>query len=210
VKIVREGIYMRKEHVVKPLKYKSLPGLSERQLGEHHDVLYAGYVKKLNEIEAKLESVDRTDANGTFSVIGELKRAEGFATNALNLHEGYFDNLGGKENKPTGKIMELIKEDFGSWEKWEEDFKASGVAARGWVVLAFNWYDKKLHNYSTDYHTQGIWNATPILVLDVYEHAYFLDYATARKKYIEAFMQNIDWKQVNDRAMHYELEKHRK
>lgn len=198
---------MRKEHVVKPLKWGKLEEFSEKQMGEHHDVLYAGYVKKLNEIETKLETVDRTEANGTFSVIGELKRSEAFATNAMNLHEGYFDNLGGN-GKPEGHIMSLIERDFGSWQKWEEDFKASGIAARGWVVLAFNWYDKKLHNYSSDYHTQGIWNSTPLLVLDVYEHAYFLDFATARKKYIEAFMKNVDWKYVNELVKKYNIEAH--
>lgn len=199
---------MIQEHEVKPLKWKKLEGFSERQMGEHHDVLYAGYVKKLNEIEARLESVDKSDANGTFSVVGELKRAEAFATNALNLHEGFFDGLGG-DGRPSGRLVELLKDDFGSFEKWEEDFKAAGVAARGWVVLAFNWYDKKLHNYSSDYHTQGIWNATPLLILDVYEHAYFLDFATARKKYIEAFMKNVDWNAVNELVKKYNLEAHR-
>ena len=203
---------MRKEHIVKELRWKGkeLDGISKRQVDEHHDVLYAGYVKKLNEIETKLESADLGEANATFSLIGELKRQECFATNAITLHEGYFDNLGG-DGKPAGKILEMMKEDFGSYEKWETDFKAAGVAARGWVVLAYNWDDKRLHNYSTDIHTQGAWSASPLLILDVYEHAYFLDYGTARKKYIDAFMKNVDWARVNALAdMHKILENRKK
>ncbi len=187
------------ERVVKPLKaalQKGIEGLSLRQLQEHHDVLYAGYVKKLGEIEAKLAAADRSEANATYSLVGELWREEAFATNAILLHEAYFDSLGG-DGKPKGKIQGMIGGDFGSYAKWEEDFKASGLAARGWVVLAYNWNDRKLHNYSLDIHTHGVWNATPLLVLDVYEHAYFLDYGTARKKYIEAFMKNIDWEFVS-------------
>ncbi len=187
------------QHAVKALKYKSLDGLSEKQLSEHHGVLYAGYVKKLNEIEPALKKADRTAANATYSEVGELKREEVFATNAISLHEAYFDNLGGKGGLPSGDIAQLIMEDYGSLEEWLADFTAAGVAARGWVVLAFNWDDGRLHNYSADYHSQGVWNCTALLVLDVYEHAYFVDYATARKKYIEAFARNVDWAFVNEK-----------
>ncbi len=201
---------MRKDHLVKELgwKGKELDGISKRQIDEHHDVLYAGYVKKLNEIEAKLETADPSEANATFSLIGELKREECFATNAIALHEGYFDNLGG-DGKPAGKILEMLNEDFGSYERWETDFKASGVAARGWVVLAYNWDDRRLHNYSIDIHAQGIWAASPLLILDVYEHAYFLDYGTARKKYLDAFMKNIDWNSVNKLLEVHRIADHR-
>jgi Fe-Mn family superoxide dismutase len=181
----------------KPLKYKSLNGLSEKQLSEHHDVLYAGYVKKLNEIEQKLETVDRSSANATYSDLRALKKEEIFATGGIYLHEGYFDNLGAAGGPPTGAIADLIQEDFGSLEKWTEDFKACGMAARGWVVLAFNWNDGRLHNYLTDIHSEGVWNASTLLVMDMYEHAYFIDYATQKKAYIETFFKNIDWKDVN-------------
>ncbi len=200
----------RREHTVKPLRWtKALDGFSTRQVSEHHDVLYAGYVKKLNEIELKLDTAPPADANGTFSLIGELKRSEGFATNAIKLHESYFDNLGG-DGKSAGALRDMVIEDFGSYEKWEADFKASGLAARGWVVLAYNWDDGRLHNYSTDYHTQGVWNCTPLLVLDVYEHAYFLDFATARKAYIEAFMKNVDWAFCAGLVTKYGVAEHRK
>ncbi len=196
-----------KEHAVKPLKFKVLDGFSEKQLSEHHDVLYAGYVKKLNEIEPLLEKTDKSKANATFSEVGELKRQQVFATNAIKLHEGYFDNLGAA-NPPSGKIVDLIKRDFGSLEKWQEDFGAAGIAARGWVVLGFDWDDLRLHNYSCDYHSQGVWNCTTVLILDVYEHAYFIDFATSRKKYIEAFLKNVDWNWVNQRVEKLGIEKY--
>ncbi len=195
---------------VKPLKYKILPGFSEPQLKDHHDILYAGYVKKLNAIEERLKDIDVSDSNPTYSAYGDLRRDEAFATNAIKLHEGYFDNMAEKSGEPSGIVVDLIKEDFGSFGRFEELFKAAGMAARGWVVLCFDWDDRKLHIYSSDYHTQGVWNATPILVLDVYEHAYFIDYKTARKPYIDAFWKVIDWNYLNKIIDKIQLAQHRK
>lgn len=198
------------ERTVKPLKYTKLDGLTERQLKEHHDVLYAGYVKKLNELEAKLKTVDKTTANATFSDLRELKLEETFAKNAIVLHEGYFDNLGGS-GKPEGELVNLIKRDFGSLEAWMEEFKALGLCARGWVVLAWDWNDMKLVNYICDVHNQGgVWNASALLILDMYEHAFFLDYATNKKAYVETFMKNIDWKALNEMVKKYKFEEHKK
>jgi len=183
---------------IKPLKYKSLPGLSEKQLAEHHDVLYAGYVKKVDEIAESLKKADISKANATFSDLRELKVEETFALNGVRLHEFYFEALGGKGGKATGKILEMIEKEFGSYEKWEAEFRALGMCSRGWVVLAWDYLDMKLRNVVCDLHNQGgVWGCGQILVLDVYEHAYFLDYGTARKKYIDAFFQNIDWDAVN-------------
>lgn len=199
-----------KEKTAKPMKFSELPGISKKQLSEHHDVLYAGYVKKINEIRLKLKSADKSEANQTFSLIRELKAEESFALNGVKLHEGYFDNLGG-DGIPSGAILQLIKEDFGgSFESWAEEFKALGLAARGWVVLAYDWDEKKLRNFICDAHNQGgIWSCTPVLILDTYEHAYFIDYATGRKAYIEAFMKNIDWKFVNALVEKHKLVEHR-
>lgn len=196
---------MYPERTVKPLKYKSLQGLSEKQLSEHHGILYAGYVKKINEIWNKLKTVDLSLANATHSDLRELKVEETFALNGVKLHEAYFDNMGG-DSKPSGDIAAWIAKDFGSHEKWEAEFKALGICARGWVVLALDIEDGKLHNYVCDVHNQGgIWGSIPLLVLDVYEHAYFIDYATGRKSYIEAFMKVIDWKHVNEIIKKYKL-----
>src|SRR3989338_7659871 len=192
----------------KPLKYTELDGLSERQLKEHHDVLYAGYVKKVNEIEEKLKNVDISTANGTFSDLRELKMEETFAVNGVKLHEGYFDNMN-KIDKPglsIRRVGELIARDFGSYEAWEKEFKAMGLCARGWVVLGYDLDEKRLKNILCDSHNQGgVWNMVALMIMDVYEHAYFLDYATARKAYIESFFKNINWDFVNSLVEKYHL-----
>lgn len=195
----------------KPLKYTILEGISEKQLKEHHDVLYVGYVKKWNEIQEKLAQVDRSLANATYSDYGEMKREETFALNGIKLHEGYFDNMAQGGAEPLGIIKEWIERDFGSYEKWMEDFKALGVSARGWAILAFDLDDGKLYNYLCDSHNQGgVWNSVGLLIMDVYEHAYFLDFATARKAYIEVFFKNIDWGFVNSLIEKYKLDQFRK
>lgn len=199
------------EKVVKPAKYASLDGLSEKQISQHHDVLYAGYVKKTNEIRKALETVDKSTTNATFSQLRELKVEETFALNGVRLHEFYFDGLGGKAPEPAGTIAQWIAEDFGSFEAWAEEFKAEGIASRGWVVLAMDLEEGRLHNFVCDLHNQGgIWGAVPVLVLDVYEHAYFIDYATNRKSYIEAYTKNIKWEESNDVIKKYRLDEFRK
>ncbi|MDI6715949.1 MAG: superoxide dismutase [Actinomycetota bacterium] len=194
----------------KPLPYASLPGLSEEQLKQHHDVLYAGYVKKVNEIQDKLKNVDLSEANATFSMIRELKLEETFAVNAVKLHEGYFANLGGN-GQPGGAILDMINQDFGSFDNWEQMFRAAGICARGWVVLAYDLDWNVVHNYSLDAHNIGdVFNAVPLFILDVYEHAYFIDYGTNRKDYIDAFMKNANWDYVNSVIEKYDLVNRRK
>ena len=183
---------------IKQLPYTKLEGFSERQLKEHHDVLYVGYVKKIDEIEDKLKKVDLTLANATSSDLRALKIEETFALNGVKLHEGYFDTMGASPaSVAQGQIRALLERDFGSYEHWQEEFKALGLAARGWVVLAYDLDEKRLKNIICDTHNQGgVWNSVALLIMDVYEHAYFIDYATARKAYIEAFFKNINWEYV--------------
>ncbi|HEY3373984.1 MAG TPA: Fe-Mn family superoxide dismutase [Candidatus Aquicultor sp.] len=193
----------------KPLPYKSLPGLSENQLKQHHDVLYEGYVKKVNEIRQKLKSVDWSDTNATFSMVRELKIEETFAVNAVKLHEGYFANLGGN-GQASGPILNFIDEDYGSFDSWKQDFTSAGMSARGWVVLAYDLNWNTVHNYSLDAHNIGdIFNAIPLFILDVYEHAYFIDYGTNRKAYVDAFMNAADWDYVNNVIQLYDIETRR-
>ena len=195
----------------KQLPYTQLEGLSEKQLKEHHDVLYAGYVKKWNEIQEKLKTTDRAAANATYSEFGELKREETFALNGIKLHEGYFDAMQAGGSECSGIIKEWIEKDFGSYDKWLEDFKALGVAARGWAILAFDLDDGRLYNYLCDSHNQGgVWNSVSLFIMDVYEHAYFLDFATGRKAYIDVFFKNINWEHVNAQIETYKLAQFRK
>jgi len=192
---------------IKSLNYKELQGLSEKQLKEHHDVLYAGYVKKLGEIEEKLKTADKTAANATYSEFGELKREETFALNGVKLHEGYFDNLMPDGSACSGKIRELIERDFGSYEAWEEEFRAAGIAGRGWVVLGYDLDEGRLRNVLCDAHNHGgVWNMLALFIMDIYEHAYFIDYGTGRKAYIDAFFKNINWEHVNGLVEKYKIE----
>ncbi len=194
----------------KPLPYTSLQGLSENQLKQHHDVLYGGYVKKVNEIQEKLRSVDLGEANATFSMIRELKLEETFAVNAVKLHEGYFANIGG-DGAISGDIQTLINEDYDSYENWKNHFKATCMGARGWVVLAYDLDWNVVHNYSLDAHNIGdIFNAVPLFIMDVYEHAYFIDYGTNRKDYISAAMKVANWNYVNGIIEKYDLMNRRK
>lgn len=182
------------KYEAKPLPFKKqLIGISEKTMQIHHDKLYVGYVNKRNEIEEKLATTDRAQANATYSEYGELKREESFAANAIYLHEYYFNVLGG-DGKQTGDLIKAIEAEFGSYDKWLEDFKAAGMCARGWVVLAYDFNTGHLHNYLCDSHNHGgIWGAMPIIVLDMYEHAFFIDYGSDRKAYIEDYMKNLNW-----------------
>jgi len=171
-----------------------LDGISENQISQHRDILYTGYVNKLNEIEDRLRNVDISKANQTFSDLRALKADETFALNGVVLHELYFENLGGKNMKPKGKLSDLIAREFGSFEKWSDNFKACGMAARGWVILGLSAYDGKVHNYCLDTHNSNVpVHVMPILVMDVYEHAYTIDFGVKRQPYIDAFMKNIEW-----------------
>jgi len=184
---------------IKKLPFKELKGISQRTIDIHWGKLYQGYVKKWQEIQEKLKIVDKLSANATFSEIRELKLEETFVVNAILLHEAYFDILGG-EGKPEGEIIQAIKKDFGSFENWLEEFKALGLSARGWVVLTYDFNECKLDNYLADAHNQGgIWGTSPLLVLDVYEHAYFIDYGSDRKSYLEDFFQNLNWQVIEKR-----------
>ena len=198
---------MRKDFNPEKFKFsKDLKGMTLKMLQEHFK-LYEGYVKKTNEIQSKIESADKSEANGVFSYIGELKRQETFAVNGMKLHEIYFAHLGG-DGKPKGELVKMIEKDFGSLDNWKLDMIATGISARGWAILAFDYKDNRLHNYGSDAHNVGaVWGAAPLIVLDVYEHAYFMDYGVNRKDYINSFFENLDWSFANDLVKNYELNK---
>ena len=122
-----------------------------------------------------------------------------FAVGGIKNHEIYFEHLGGARRAiPTGRSARSIERDFGSADAWRADLRATGMAGRGWAWTAFDWDEGRLFNYVGDaQNTFPVWNATPLVALDVYEHAYFLDYQTDRAAYIEAFLRNLDWGVVN-------------
>jgi superoxide dismutase, Fe-Mn family len=174
-----------------------MDGIS-RAAVEAHYKLYEGYVAKRNEILQRLAEVDLSAANQVYSEVRALKVDLSFAIGGVKNHEIYFAHLGGGGGNPDGAIAELIERDFGGADAWRADLKASGMAGRGWAWTAYDWDEQRLFNYVGDaQNTFPIWNAAPLVALDVYEHAYFLDYQTDRGSYIEAFFGNLDWDVVN-------------
>jgi Fe-Mn family superoxide dismutase len=177
----------------------ALRGISEKTIETHHDKLYAGYVNKRNEIESLLPGVDRSAANQAYSAYRALKLEETFSADGAILHELYFDILGGPGGAPTGSLADKINADFGSFEAFVEDLTACGMAARGWAVTAYDPSDGKLHNFLCDVHNQGgVWGTVPLMALDTYEHAYFMDYGSDRPAYIQAFFDNVNWDKVQE------------
>ncbi len=171
-------------------------GMSEKMMKEHYK-LYEGYVKKANEILEKLKTVDKSTANATYSDLRALKLGYSFALDAIKAHELYFTNISGKGGEPSGWVGSAIAKHFGSYDEWMTDIKATGIAARGWVWFAWDWQTNTLFNYLGDAHDAfPIWHATPLVALDVYEHAYMMDYGVARADYIDAFFKNINWDEV--------------
>ena len=182
-----------------------LDGIS-RESVEAHYKLYEGYVNKRNEIIGELDELDVSSANQVYSEVRALKVDLSFAIGGIKNHEIYFDHLGGGGGEPDGAIRELIFRDFGSLENWRADLRATGMAGRGWAWTAYDWDEGRLFNYIGDaQNTFPVWNATPLIALDVYEHAYFLDFQTDRASYIEAFFANLDWKVVNDWVEGYQI-----
>lgn len=178
-----------------------MKGLSEKLL-RNHFILYQGYVKNTNQI---METLERFLAEGQADTIefAELKRRMGWEFDGMRLHELYFENLGGRGiiNHKT-PLVKKMAEDFGSYEAWEEDFRATAsMRGIGWVVLYQDHATGTLNNFWIDEHHIGHpVDGKALLVLDVWEHAYMLDYGLKRADYTEIFFKNIDWNVVANRT----------
>jgi Fe-Mn family superoxide dismutase len=169
---------------------------------EEHLKLWQGYANKTNEIRKALAEmeVDPSKANQIYSQMRALKVNYAFALGGYKNHNVYFETLGGAGGAANGDVATLINDAYGSFDKWVADWKATGVAGRGWAYLAYDHDDERVFNFIGDSQdTFPSWNTTLLLAMDVYEHAYYLDFQTARAKYIDAYMQAIDWDAVNSR-----------
>jgi superoxide dismutase, Fe-Mn family len=176
-----------------PFDPKSIAGISEKVLVSHYENNYVGAVKRLNAIGTQLAELDFAKAPNF--VINGLKREELIASNSMILHEIYFDGLGGT-SKPSGELADAIARDFGSVERWRAEFSAMGKAeggGSGWVILAYSPRDKRLVNQWAADHTTTLAGGRPVLVLDMYEHAYHMDYGAAAAKYVDIYMEAIKW-----------------
>ncbi len=183
-----------------------MDGISRASVEAHYK-LYQGYVAKRNEILTRLAEVDLSTANQVYSDVRSLKIDLTFAIGGVKNHEIYFEHLGGGGGDPTGPIASLIERDFGSVEAWRTDLKATGIGGRGWAWTAYDWDEQRLFNYIGDaQNTFPVWNATPLVALDVYEHAYFLDYQTDRASYIDAFFANLDWDVIASWVSKYQIQ----
>jgi superoxide dismutase, Fe-Mn family len=187
---------------LKPELYE-LDGISRATIEAHYK-LYQGYVNKRNEILGKLDGVDLSSANQVYSELRALKVDLSFAVGGIKNHEIYFEHLGGSGGDPSGLFADLVRRDFGSAADWKADLKATGLAGRGWAWTAYDWDEGRLFNYIGDAQNSfPVWNATPLVALDVYEHAYFIDFGTDRGAYIDAFFHNLDYDVVNNWAQRY-------
>ena len=176
-----------------PFDPKSIAGISEKVLVSHYENNYVGAVKRLNAIGTQLAELDFAKAPNF--VINGLKREELIASNSMILHEIYFDGLGGA-SKPTGELADAMARDFGSLERWRAEFSAMGKAeggGSGWVILSYSPRDKRLVNQWAADHTTTLAGGRPVLVLDMYEHAYHMDYGAAAAKYVDIYMEAIKW-----------------
>jgi Fe-Mn family superoxide dismutase len=176
-----------------------LSGLSVRLIESHYENNYGGAMRRLNAIGEQLESLDFAQAPG--HVVNGLKREELVALNSTLLHELYFASLGG-EGVPTPSMREVLARHFGSYERWKAEFSAMGYAlggGSGWVVLAWVPRDGRLVNQYASEHSQSLCGGVPILALDMYEHAYHLDFGANARAYVDTFFRNIDWPALAER-----------
>jgi Fe-Mn family superoxide dismutase len=193
----------RGQHAPKPLPFDPAKrkGLSEKLIRSHWENNYSGAVKALNAIEQRMDAL-LSDKDLPAYVYGDLKREELVRTGSVVLHEHYFANLGG-DGKPSGAALDLVKQSFGSHGTWELEFKrtASALAGgSGWVVFALNLHTGEAHNYWAWDHAHAAVLGAPLLVLDMYEHSYHMDFGAAAAHYVDAFMENVHWDEVSRRT----------
>ena len=175
-------------------KLIGMEGFSETLL-KNHFTLYQGYVTNTNKLMDTLATMLKDGKVGT-PEYAELKRRMGWEFNGMRLHEYYFDNLGGKAAvDKSGKLAKKLAENFGSYEDWEKDFRGTGtMRGIGWVILYQDNVSGKLFNQWINEHDVGHpAGCVPILVMDVFEHAFITDYGLKRADYIEVFFKNINW-----------------
>ncbi|TET12645.1 MAG: superoxide dismutase [Dehalococcoidia bacterium] len=183
--------------------YSTLIGMEgfSQTLLNNHFTLYQGYITNTNKLLDSLAAMLKEGKTAT-PEYAELKRRLGFEFNGMRLHEYYFENLGGKGAlDKSGKLGKKLAEEFGSYEDWEKDFKATAtMRGIGWAILyQDNVSGRFLNQWINEHETGHPAGCTPLLVLDVFEHAFMIDYGLKRADYIEAFFKNLDWSAVEAR-----------
>jgi Fe-Mn family superoxide dismutase len=190
------------KHAAKPLRFDpaKLTGLSEKLITSHWENNYQGSVRGLNTIETRLAAA-MADPEFPPVAYSGLKREELHRTGSVVLHEHYFGALGG-DGKAGGAIQQALAAAYGSFGAWEAEFRRTAMAlagGSGWCVLTYNRHTASLHNYWAWDHMHGAVTGAPLITLDMYEHAYHMDYGSAAARYVDAFMANLDWEVVDAR-----------
>ncbi len=203
-----ENEQRKEKKAIRPSDYRVRPfnlsgklkGLSDNQIDQKLG-LYAGYVKKWNQIENALQTVSKENVASSYSPFRALKVGETYAMNGTILHELYFENLGTPGRTPEAATKKLLEEHFGSVQNYLDDLRACGLAARGWVLTCYSLYDGSVRNYVLDAHNERVpVMVVPLVVLDVYEHAYMIEFGTKRKQYLRVFANNINWPVIEQRV----------
>ncbi len=186
---------------LKPLKHKSIPGfLSADQIAPHHAAHYGGALKGYGAADAQIEAAIKAGESLDLAAYGALKRAINSKGNSVVLHEMYFDGLALRAPAPADRVRAVIEKRFGSVQKWTDDFIASAKDAAGWAMLVKHPISRKLYNVVSDEHATGVlWMAMPLIVIDTYEHAFYIDYQNRKAEYVERFVDHIDWTEVDKR-----------
>lgn len=175
----------------------ALKGFSDNQLKAHF-TLYEGYITKINDLEARIKSFDPNNPDTVNYRGWHLDQTSNL--NGAVLHELYFGNLGNGSKEPKGDLLRMINRDFGNLPVFLSHLKTVGKLVHGWSLAAFNYRTGKINVYGLERHNLNVpVMVYPLLVLDVYEHAYMIDYGTDRKKYLDAFVVDLDWKPVEER-----------
>lgn len=186
---------------VKPLKHKEVPGfLSAAQIAPHHTAHYGGALKAFVGAEEKFEANFTKGTALDPAAFERLKQIQSSRGDSVILHELYFDALALKATDPPEGIKKAVEKRFGSVDKWAADFVASAKAAAGWAMLVVHPVNGRLYNVVSDEHAQGpLWLAVPLVVIDVYEHAFYIDYQNKKADYVEKFLKFMDWAEADRR-----------
>jgi Fe-Mn family superoxide dismutase len=185
----------------KPLKFKEVPGfLSAAQIAPHHTAHYGGALKTFVSIDAKFEEGFQKGTTIDPQAFETMQKQKSSRGNSVLLHEMYFDGLALKAADPAEGLRKAIEGRFGSLDKWAADFVATAKAAAGWAMLVRHPVNGRLYNVLSDEHAIGpLWLAVPLVVIDTYEHAFYIDYQNKKAEYVEKFMKFIDWAEADRR-----------
>ncbi len=208
LKSIREDLGINEDslneaYVTQAKKFNLSTDLLSAKTNKAHQEIFDEHVKTLNEVSAELDTVDRDDANSMDSKFRSLKIGETYNLNASFLHGNYFENIADPNSKIVMDSMAFMRleRDFGTFDAWQKDFIACALSSRnGWVLTVYNGYLGRYLNVVVDLHSTNVpINCYPVIVIDMWEHAYYRDYLDDKKTYIYAMMKELNWEVIEDR-----------